>query len=151
MNNILEKCKKTRILAVIGVIGLILGTILPYIKITIFGITLSESLFSHWAGKILLLLAIAIFLFIFKDVVEQLVPAIFNNNFMKKIQEWNSSKCTLILTVIIAIIAIYIASQFETNSFEYYNIGFYSLWIGIISMIAYSILHKNDVSSKTNS
>ncbi len=34
MNNIIEKCKTTRILAIIGVIGLFLGVILPYGKYT---------------------------------------------------------------------------------------------------------------------
>jgi hypothetical protein len=31
-----------------------------------------------------------------------------------------------------------------TSSFGYYNIGFYAMWIGTISLVAYALIHKKD-------
>ncbi len=52
MNDILEKCKKTRILAAIGIVGLFLGTIMPYVKYSL-------GFYCLWIG-VLCLIAYAI-------------------------------------------------------------------------------------------
>lgn len=106
MNNIIEKCKTTRILGSIGIICLILGTIMPYVRYNIWGFTYSISLWGYWEGKIIMLLAIANLLFIFKDFIEKYIPSLFNT-----------------------------------------NIGFYLMWLGTISLIAFALIHKKDVES----
>lgn len=47
MNNIMEKLKTTRILGAIGIAGLILGTMMPYVKYSIFGYKYSISLWGY--------------------------------------------------------------------------------------------------------
>ena len=144
MKDILEKCKTTRILAAIGIIGLILGTIMPYVKYNIWGYKYSISLWGYWEGKIVMLLAIANLLFIFKDIVEKYAPFLFNNGLGRKIQELDNPKYSLVPTILIAIFTIYETANLGIESFKYYNIGFYSLWIGVICLVAYAILHKKD-------
>ncbi|MBQ9659423.1 MAG: hypothetical protein IJV31_11810 [Clostridia bacterium] len=144
MKNIIEKCKTTRILAAIGIIALFLGTILPYLKYNIYGYKYTITLYGYWAGKVVILLAVANLLFIFKDIIEKYVPFLFDTGMGRKIQELDNAKYSLVPTVLIAIFAIYETVQLGTQQFKYYNIGFYSLWIGVIALVAYAIVHKKD-------
>lgn len=144
MNNIMEKLRTTRILGAIGVAGLILGTIMPYVKYNIFGYKYTITLWEYWEGKVIMILAIANLLFIFKDLVEKYIPALFNTNIGRKIAEINNPKYSLIPTILVAIFAIYLTSYLSIDSFKYYNIGFYLVWIGTISLVAYAFLHKKD-------
>ena len=144
MNNIIEKCNSTRILAAIGIAGLVLGTITPYVKYNIFGYKYSISLWGYWEGKIIMVLALANLLFIFKDLVEKYVPFLFNNWVGRKVQDCDNPKFSLIPTVLVAIFAIYETSVLGIDSFKYYNLGFYTMWIGVISLVAYAFLHKTD-------
>ena len=139
-----EKCKSTRILAAIGISGLVLGTITPYVKYNIFGYKYSISLWGYWEGKIIMVLALANLLFIFKDLVEKYVPFLFNNWVGRKVQDCDNPKFSLIPTVLVAIFAIYETSVLGIDSFKYYNLGFYTMWIGVISLVAYAFLHKTD-------
>ena len=144
MKDILEKCKTTRILAAIGIVGLILGTIMPYVTYNIFGYKYSISLWGYWEGKIVMILAIANLLFIFKDMVEKYAPFLFNNGLGQKIKEVDNPKYSLIPTILIAIFTIYETTQLGIETLKYYNIGFYCLWIGVICLVAYAVLHKKD-------
>lgn len=144
MKNIIEKCRTTRILAIIGIVGLFLGIILPYVKYNILGYKYSISLWRFWEGKIMMFLAIVNLLFLFKDIVEKYVPVLFNSAFGQKIRDCKNPKLSLIPTILVAIFAIYLTSTLGIESFKYYNIGFYSMWIGTISLIAYAFLHKNE-------
>ncbi len=144
MNNIIEKCRTTRILGVIGIVGLILGIILPYVKFDIFGYKYSISLWGYWEGKIMMLLTIANFLFIFKDIVEKYIPSLFNSVFGQKIRDCKNSKFSLIPTVLTAVFAIYLTTTLDVESFGYYNLGFYAMWLGTLSLVGYAFLHKND-------
>ena len=144
MNNIIEKCKTTRILGAIGIVGLILGIIMPYVKYDIFGYKYSVSLWRYWEGKIIMLLAIANLLFIFKDIVEKYVPALFNSTLGQKIKNCENPKFSLIPTVLSAVFAIYVTSILGIESFKYYNIGFYAMWLGTISLVAYAFLHQKE-------
>ena len=143
MNNIIEKCKTTRILGAIGIVGLILGTIMPYVKYNIFGYKYSVSLWGYWEGKIILLLAIANLLFIFKDLAEKYVPFLFNSTLGQKIKNCENPKFSLIPTILAAVFAVYVTSILGIESFKYYNIGFYAMWIGTLSLVAYALLHKD--------
>lgn len=147
MNNIIEKCRTTRILGIIGVAGLIFGTIMPYVKYDIFGYKYSISLWGYWEGKIIMLLAIANLLFIFKDLVEKYVPSLFNSGIGQKIHDCKNPKFSLIPTVLAAIFAIYVTSILGIDGFKYYNIGFYAMWIGTISFVAYAFMHKMEDDS----
>lgn len=142
MNNIIEKCKKTRILGVIGIAGLILGTILPYVKYRLFGHKLSISLWGYWQGKIVMILAIANLLFIFRDIVEKYIPTLFDTQLGQKIQELDNTKYSLFPTILSAFFALYLTFELHAD-FKHYNLGFYSLWVGTICLIAYSFLHRN--------
>lgn len=144
MKNIIEKCRKTRILGAIGIIGLVLGTIMPYVKYSFWGYNYSVSLWKYWEGKVIMLLAIANLLFIFKDLVEKCVPALFNSEIGRKIQKCENPKFSLIPTILVAIFTIYVTSILGIDKFKYYNIGFYAMWIGTISLVAYALMYKKD-------
>lgn len=143
MNDILDKLKNTRILAAIGIAGLILGTIFSYVSYTIWGYTYHISLWNYLEGKIILIIAVANLLFIFKDLVEKYIPSLFNTGIGKKIAEINSPKASLIPTIIAAGFALYLTIKLDVE-FSRYSLGFYVLWIGVICLVAYAILHKND-------
>ena len=142
MKSIIEKCRTTKILGAIGIVGLILGTIMPYVKYNFFGYQYSISLWGYWEGKVIMILAIANLLFIFKDLVEKYVPSLFNSGLGQKIRDCENPKFSLIPTILCAIFAIYVTSILGIETFGYYNIGFYSMWLGTISLVAYAFLHK---------
>ena len=144
MNNIIEKCKTTRILGTIGIIGLVLGTILPYAQYNIFGYRYSVSLWGYWEGKVVMILAIANLLFIFKDIVEKYIPGLFNTKIGMIIRDCNNQKFSLIPTVLSVIFIIFLTVSLGIKSFKYYSIGFYLVLLGIISLVAYAFLHKKD-------
>lgn len=142
MSNMIEKMKNTRILATVGIAGLILGTIFPYVSYSFFGSSLSMSLWDYWQGKVVLVLAIANLLFIFRDVVEKYVPSLFNTDIGKKIADMNNSKGSLVPTILSVIFVLYLQIKLDVD-FDNYSLGFYLLWIGVIALVAYAFLHKN--------
>ena len=144
MNSIMEKIRTTRILGAIGVVGLILGTILPYVKYNIWGYKISITLWGYWEGKVIMLLAIANLLFIFRDIVDKYIPFLFNSTIGQKIRDCENPKLSLIPTVLSAIVAIYLTSILGIDSFGNYNLGFYAMWIGTISLVGYAFLHRKD-------
>lgn len=147
MNNIMEKLKTTKILGGIGIACLILGIMTPYVKYNIFGYKYSIALWGYWEGKIIMLLALANALFIFKDFIAKYIPAMFNGALGQAIKKCNNPKFSLIPTAICALFAIYITSTLGIKTFKYYNIGFYLIWIGTICLAAYSFLHKGELKS----
>lgn len=144
MKNIIEKMKTTKILGAIGIAGLVLGIITPYVKYNIFGYIYKITLWNYWQGKVIFLLALANLLFIFKDLVEKYVPFLFDNWIGRRVQECKNPKFSLIPTVLSAIFAVYITSVLGIETFKYYNIGFYAMWIGTICLVAYAFLHKSE-------
>lgn len=147
MNNIMEKLKATKILGGIGIALLLLGIMTPYVKYNIFGYKLSVALWEYWEGKIIMLLALANALFIFKDLIEKYAPALFNNAIGQAIKKCNNPKFSLIPTVLCAIFAIYVTSVLGVKTFKYYNVGFYLMWLGTISLVAYAFLHKGELKN----
>lgn len=146
MSSIMEKIKETRILAAIGIVGVILGVIFPYIKYTFWGYTTSITLWNYWQGKVMMALALANLLLIFKDVVQKYIPALFNTSIGEKVASMNNPKTSLIPTIIIAVITIYLhVSVADGFSFDVLGLGFYLLWIGTISLALYAFLHKGDM------
>ena len=143
MNNILEKCKTTRILAVIGIVCMFLGTIFSYVSYSIWGYNYEIALWDYMEGKIILVLVIVNLIFIFKDYIEKYAPKLVEKGFWQKIASIKSSKASLISTVLSAAFAIYLTLKLDVE-FSNYSLGFYSLWIGVIALVAYAILHKNN-------
>lgn len=143
MNNVLDKLKNTRLLAGIGVVCMILGTMFSYVSYDIFGYAYDIALFDYLEGKIILIIAIANLLFIFKDFVEKYIPSLFNTGIGKKIKDINNPKASLVPTILGAAFAIYLTLKLDVE-FSAYGLGFYSLWIGVICLVAYAILHKNN-------
>ena len=143
MNNIIDKLKNTRILAGIGIVCMILGTMLSYISVSILGISYDISLLDYWEGKVILLIAVANLLFIFKDFVEKYIPSLFNTGIGKKIKDIENPKASLVPTILGAAFAFYLTSRLSVE-FSDYSLGFYSMWIGVICLVAYAILHKNN-------
>ena len=143
MNNIIEKMKTTKILAVIGIVGLILGTMFPYVSYSVFESSVGISMWNYWEGKIVLTLAIANLIFIFKDFVEKYIPSLFNTNIGQKIADINNPKASLVPTVIALIFALYLHFKLDVD-WGNYSIGFYLLWLGVIALVAYAFLYKSN-------
>lgn len=142
MENVMEKIKKTRILALIGIIGLVLGTLLPYLKVDFLGYTKSLSLWGYWEGKVIILLAVLNTMFIFKDYIKQYVPQMFNSPFGRWVEN-AKDKMSLIPTGLSAAFAIYLYIELEdVRSFAKYGIGFYIVWISVICLAAFAFLYK---------
>lgn len=143
MNNVLEKLKSTRILAGIGVVFMILGTIFPYASYDFLGFIYNVSLWKFFEGKIILLIAIANLILIFKDIVEKYIPSLFNTNIGKKLKKINNPKAFLIPTIIGAVFVGYLTVRLDVD-FSNYSLGFYSMWIGVICLVAFAFIHKKD-------
>lgn len=140
----MEVIKNKRVLALVGIAGLILGCFLPYYTISIFGYTQSIPLWGYWEGKIILVLALANVLFIFQDYVKKYLPQLFNNWVGNIVQKAENPKSALVPTILVAVFAISLIIRLDVNS-EYikYGLGFYILWVGIIALVGHAILYKN--------
>lgn len=142
MEEIKEKVKTTRILAAVGLCALFLGTLFPYFKITFLGISGSVKLIDYWEGKVIIVLIIANLLFIFGDLVEKYVPQLFETNVGKTIKKLDS-KFSIIPVILVAVMAIYLASEVDVSSkYLKYGLGFYTLWAGVICTVAHAFLYK---------
>lgn len=141
----MEVIKNKRILALVGIGGLLLGCFLPYYTVSIFGYTQSVSLWGYWEGKIVLLLTLANALFIFQDYIEKYVPQLLNNWVGDLVQKGKNPKFAIIPTILVAVFAISLIIRLDVDS-EYikYGLGFWVLWIGIISLIGHAIFYKNE-------
>ena len=139
----MEVIKSKRILALVGITGLLLGCFLPYYTVSIFGYTQSISLWGYWEGKIVFILALANTLFIFQDVIEKYIPQLFNNWVGKMVQKANNPKFSLIPTILVAAFSLYMLFQVNVDS-EYikYGLGFWVLWIGVLSLIGHAIFYR---------
>lgn len=139
----MEVLKNKRILAIIGIIGLILGTMMPYYTISIFGYSTSISLWGYWEGKVIFVLTLACGLIIFKDIIEKYIPQLFNNAIGRIVEKVNNPKFALIPTILVAAYAVYLIVSLDVSSdYIKYGIGFYILWIGIIALFGHAIFYK---------
>ena len=139
----MEVIKNKRILAIIGIAGLVLSCFFPYFKISILGYSRSISLWGYWEGKIIVLLALANALFIFQDFIEKYIPQLFNNWIGSIVKKTNNPKFSLIPTILVAVFAISLIMKVDVD-FDYikYGLGFYILWIGILSLIGHAIFYR---------
>lgn len=140
----MEKIKNTRILGAIGLLFLFLGVVLPYFKITFFGYDYEIKLWGFWEGKVMMTLIIANLLFIFKDYVEKYIPKLFESEMGSKIKN-ASPKMSIIPTIGLVAFAIwlYLDLDIDTKYLEH-GLGFWSLWIGIVLLIIYTIICKKN-------
>lgn len=151
----MEVLKNKRILAIIGIIGLILGIMMPYYTVSIFGYSTSISLWGYWEGKVIFVLTLACGLIIFKDIIEKYIPQLFDNAIGRIVEKVNNPKIALIPTILVAAYAVYLIVSLDVSS-EYikYGIGFYILWVGIIALFGHAIFYKkqntNSDSQVTN-
>lgn len=138
----MEQLKTTRILGVIGITGLILGIMLPYFTFSFFGYSQKVALWGYWEGKVMMLLTIANLLFIFRDYIEKYIPKMFDSNIGRLIKNANP-KLSIIPTILVIAFAIYLYTTIDIDtSYIKYGLGFYSLWGGIICLIAHTCLYK---------
>ena len=147
----MEVIRNKKILALIGIIALLLGTFLPYITLSLWGYSQSISLWGYWEGKVVLILTLANALFIFNDWIEKYLPQLFDNSVGKLVKKANNPKFSLIPTVLVAGFAVYMLININVDS-EYlkYGLGFYLLWVGIIALVGHSIFYKKQNSEAIN-
>ena len=147
----MELIRHKRLLALIGIITLILGTMLPYFTFSFLGYSQSISLWGYWEGKVILILTIANALFIFKDYIEKYIPQLFTTSLGEKIANIKNPKISLIPTVLVVGFVIYLNTQFDFNSeYSKNGLGFYLLWLGIIFLVAHAIIYKKPTEVQAN-
>lgn len=144
-STIMQKLHNTKILAIIGSVCLLLSVVLPYITISFFGISESIFLWKYWQGIVLIIIAILNILFIFKEAILKHVPSLANNQTINKILAINNPKASLVLTIIMVIFVICLTA-ITGFAFRFYNIGFYTLWLGVICLVLYPFLYKKEES-----
>ena len=141
VNTISDQLKNTRVLAGIGLVVMLIGTILPYIKTySLNGIPKTSLLLEYWEGKIVLILLIANLIFLFKDYVEKYIPSLLNVTVWKKISILKYQYA--MLPSIIATIFILELTINRNAGFAMFSTGFYTLWLGVICIIIYLIINK---------
>jgi len=142
MQSFIEKCKTTKLLGVIGSIFVILGSFLPFVKVSGYGISATLKLTSSSDAAIVIIAAVIGLLLILKDKFAEFIPSFGETGFGKKIMA-SSAKITLIPTIIIALVIISKTSDISSE-YTHFKIGFFMIWLGIISLIAYAFLYKNE-------
>ena len=60
----MEVLRKKRIVAIVGLVSVLLGVLLPYYVVSVYGYTSKGSLIDNWRGVVILLLLIPNALFI---------------------------------------------------------------------------------------
>ncbi|MBE6149450.1 MAG: hypothetical protein E7170_01845 [Firmicutes bacterium] len=148
MEKVMEMVKTKRILAIIGIVGLFLGTIMPYYKFSFLGITKTIALWGYLEGKIMFILILALALFIFKDYIEKYAPQLFNNGVGKFVKKFENPKFSLVPTAIVIILAIYVSTLVETSDYIKFGLGFYMLWLGAICMVGHAIFYKGESATQ---
>ncbi len=140
----MEFIRRKRLLALIGIIALILGTMLPYLVLSsFFGGSQSISLWVYWQGKVIVALTIVNALFIFNDYIEKYIPQLSTTSIGKKIANVKNPKVSLIPTILVAGLVIYFDTPFNFSSkYLDHGIGFYLLWVGIICLVIHAFIYK---------
>ncbi len=146
----MDVLKNKRILAIIGIACLFVGTITPYFQVSFLGYSYSISLWKYWEGKIIVVLIILNTMFIFRDFLQKDIPRVFNSNLGRKIEN-ASPKLSIIPTILVVGFVIYLNTKSDFNS-EYLKngLGFYLLWLGVICLVAHAILYKKPTETQAN-
>ena len=142
----MEVLKSKRILALVGLICLFLGVVMPYFQISIFGYSYEIKLLNFWEGKVMLVLITANVIFIFRDYIEKYVPQLFNTSLGSKIQN-ASPKLALIPTIGVAVFAVWLFISLDVDTtYLKHGLGFWCLWIGVICLVGHTLLYKKDLN-----
>lgn len=138
----MEVIKNKRILALVGIICLFIGTITPYFKFSFLGYSYTISLWKYWEGKVIVALIVANAMFIFKDYLQKYVPQIFNSSMGQKIENANP-KLSIVPTILVVAFVVYLTAHLDVAS-EYlkHGLGFYALWIGVVGLVGHVIFYK---------
>ncbi|MBR3003233.1 MAG: hypothetical protein IKF38_06770 [Clostridia bacterium] len=142
MENIMSKIKDTKILGIVGNALLAVGTLLPMVSVSVFGISQSVSYISG-DGIFVLILSIIALLMIFADKLSAKVA------FFDKL---TNPKLTLIPTALSALLLIIdtanVSSKLGGVNTSLANIsfgfGFWVMILGVIAAAAYPFLFKGE-------
>ncbi|MCI8331014.1 MAG: hypothetical protein HFE04_02805 [Bacilli bacterium] len=144
-NKFLNLSKNTRLLAIIGIASLSICIFFTYIKYTVLGLAVKIKLIDYFEGKIIILLTILNCMFIFKDYIKKYLPKLFENDLGKKIENIKDQRWTLIPIAFTIIFAIVVKSESKTEYLDTtFGLGFYLMWLGVISLVAYAFIYKNE-------
>ncbi len=143
----MEVLKSKRILALVGLICLFLGVVMPYFQISIFGYSYEIKLLNFWEGKVMLVLIAANVIFIFRDYIKKYVPQLFNTSLGSKIQN-ASPKLAIIPTIGVAVFAVWLFISLDVDTtYLKHGLGFWCLWIGVICLVGHTFLYKKDLNT----
>ena len=145
LNKFLNLSKNTRFLAVVGLSCSFLCIFLTYVKYTVLGLAVKIKLIDFFEGKLMILLILLNLMFIFKDYVKKYLPKLFENNIGRKIYDINDQRWILIPVALTVIFAFVVKGETKTEFLNIvYGLGFYLMWLGVISLVAFAFMYKNE-------
>ena len=130
MEKVKELIENKRILALVGILGNVLGIILPFYTITFFGYTSSAAAIDSWVGIVLLIFGILSGVVIFSDLIKSKFPEVLNNSFGKFIEKVNDPKFGFVPAVIIALFIIYLIPEYTKELRIFWLASMYTIRIG---------------------
>ena len=145
LNKTLKLSKNTRFLAALGLACSFLCIFFTYVKYTVLGMAVKIKLIDFFEGKLLILLILLNLMFVFKDYVKKYLPKLFQNNLGKKIENINDQRLTLIPTILMVIFAFVVKGETKVEFLNIkYGLGFFLMWLGVISLVIYAFIYKNN-------
>ncbi len=145
MEKVKELIESKRILALVGVLGSVLGLILPFYTIIFFGYTSSAAAVDSWVGIVLLIFVLLSGVVIFSDLIKSKFPEVLNNSVGKFIEKVNDPKFGFVPAVVVALFIIYLVSKTkEFLDVLDFGIGFYLMCLGVLCFIGHGIFYKGN-------
>ena len=145
LNKTLKLSKNTRFLAALGLACSFLCIFFTYVKYTVLGMAVKIKLIDFFEGKLMILLILLNLMFVFKDYVKKYLPKLFQNNLGKKIENINDQRLTLIPTILMVIFAFVVKGETKVEFLNIkYGLGFFLMWLGVISLVIYAFIYKNN-------
>ena len=139
MDKVLSVLKSTKILGIVGSILLIIGTLFPFYTVSFLGIKASVKLIENTTGKIMLIVGIISLAMIFIDFIISKIPE-GKATFLLNLR----NQKLILIPAAIALILLIVSANQDTYGLGKLAFGFYLLLIGIIALVAYPFMYKEE-------
>ena len=157
----MEVLKTKKYLGIAGVVILFLSVFFPFFVVQYGSFKEGVSLIKGWEGYVLVLMAIASAMIIFRDVLEEKLPQIYNTGFGSQVKSWGEKGLFApiafsILDVVITCVRVeaklkaYSYGFIDLSKYVKYGFGFWAAVIGIVLLIGYAVLYKGEGASATS-
>ena len=140
---IMKILKNNKVVGMVGMLLMFIGTIAPFYVVKILSLSTSASLIKNWKGIVIILLIVAGLLFMFRDKVVELVPSLKDNPFTKKVQSLKYKFLCVLVGIIIGLVILILIADSESLKYVSFGWGFYVLIIGIILTALHAYFYED--------